>query len=97
MCSAPDLNVRRKISIPSGPDETETIRGMAEKNLCADCKREGHTPEDVSRYVCDGEKCECKGGVLKFPEESITRHKKAGKRSPENVTECAKQTKLPKK
>ena len=66
----------RNISILSGPDEIETTcEGATKKNICPDCANEGYTFRDITTYMCDGEQCDCKGGVLKFSKESIARYK----------------------
>ena len=45
-------------------------------------------------YICDGEKCGCvcvfKRGVQKFSEESILRHRKAGRKRETPCVKCAK-------
>ena len=80
----------------SKQDRTDLRRGK-KKSVCADCENEGYTKGDVNTYMCDGEKCECTGGVRKFSQENITRHKKAGRRGETLCVACAKSKKRPKK
>ena len=77
--------------------DRENLRAGKKKSVCEACGNEGYTPRDVNTYICDGEECECKGGVQKFSEESIFRHKKAGRKGETLFVKCAKPKKRPKK
>ena len=77
--------------------DRENLRAGKKKSVCEACRNEGYTPGDVNTYICDGENCECKGGVQKFSEESIFRHKKAGRKGETLCVKCAKPKKPPKK
>ena len=88
----------RNISIPSGPDEIETTcEGATKKNICPDCANEGYTFRDITTYMCDGEQCDCKGGVLKFSKESIARYKKDGRKEETVCVACDEANKRPRK
>ena len=77
--------------------DRNNLRRGEKKSVCADCANQGYTAGDVITYICDGEKCECKGGVWKFSEESIIRYKKAGKKGETLCVNCAGPKKRPKK
>ena len=73
----------------------ENLRAGKKKSVCEACRNEGYTPGDVNTYMCDGEKCECTGGVWKFSQENITRYKKAGGRGETLCVAYAKSKKRP--
>ena len=56
----------------------DNLRRGEKKSICADCKQEGFTPGDLTTYMCDGEQCDCKGGVQNIGFV----HKEAGKPLP---------------
>ena len=66
------------------------LRRGKKKSICADCKKEAYTPRDLITYMCDGEQCDCKGGVQKISPKSIFRYKKSGRKQATWCVTCAK-------
>ena len=75
---------------PWPKQDRHDLRKSKKKSICADCKKEAYTPGDLTTYMCDGEQCDCKGGVQKFAPESIFCEKKSGRKGAPLCVTCAK-------
>ena len=74
--------------------DRDNLRRDKNKSACPGCKNEDYTQGGVKTYICHGDKCEFKGRVRQFSEESIARYKKAGRKEEILRVKCAKPKKV---
>jgi hypothetical protein len=65
------------VDIGSESNREKSRRALGQRHeLCRDCHKNGHTPQDTETYVCRHGRCGRRGGVKQFEAQSVYNYKK---------------------